>query len=147
MTPTPTTIDNAIARLQDLVQACTTVTIKSADDYPKEVADAFPYSIGYLGSGAFQFTNSSTIHMFPSIILEIHFNRSNLKFAYQCINAIGLELPRRLAADPTLNGTVSTIVATESNRVQWEVGPFEYNNIKSQVLKYDIPVKTLQTPI
>lgn len=146
MTPTPTTIDNAIARLQDIVQECTGVTIKSADDYPKEVADAFPYSIAYVGSGNARFTNSSTTHIFPTLILEIHFNRTNLKYAYQCINAIALEFPRRLAKDPTLNGTVSTVIATESSPLNWEVGPFEYNTIKSQVLKYEIPFKTLQTP-
>jgi hypothetical protein len=146
MPPTATTIDNAIARLQDLVQACTTLTIKSAPDYPIENADPFPFSAAYLSAGSFEFTNASTTKMFPVLTLEIHFSRVNIKDTYQNINAIALELPRRLAKDPTLNGTVSSIVATASDRITWEVAPFEYGSIKSQVLKFEIPFKTLQAP-
>jgi len=143
---TPTTIDNAIARLQDLVQECTGVTIKSAPDYPIENADPFPFSAAYLSAGNFRFTNASMTHIFPTLTLEIHFSRINIKNTYQNINAIALELPRRLAKDPTLNGTVSTIVATQDQPISWEVAPFEYGSIKSQVLKFEIPFKTLQTP-
>lgn len=146
MPPTPTTIDNAIARLQDIVQECTGVTIKSAPDYPIENADPFPFSAAYLKSGTAKFTNASTTHIFPVLTLEIHFSRVNIKNTYQNINAIALELPRRLAKDPTLNGTVSTIIATESEPITWEVAPFAYNTITSEVLKFEIPFKTLQVP-
>lgn len=146
MPPTPTTIDNAIARLQDLVQECTGVAIKSAPDYPIENADPFPMSAAYLSSGRARFTNASTVHVFPVITLEIHFSRVNIKNTYQNINAIALELPRRLAKDPTLNGNVSTILATPENELVWEVAPFNWGSIQSEMLKFSIPFKTLQTP-
>jgi len=146
MPPTPTTIDNAIARLQDLVQACTTLTIKSAPDYPVENADPFPMSVAYLSSGYARFTNASTTHIFPTLSLEVHFSRVNIKNTYQNINAIALELPRRLAADPTLNGTVSTMIATNDQPITWEVSPFSWGAVQSEMLKFSIPFKTLQTP-
>lgn len=146
MHPTPTTIDNAIARLQDLVQECTTLTIKSAPDYPIENADPFPMSVAYISGGDFEFTTSTMTRIFPTLTLEIHFNRTNLKLAYQSINAIALELPRRLAKDPTLNGTVDTIIATKDRRIPFTVAPFEFGAVKSQMLRFDIPIKTLQTP-
>lgn len=142
----PNAIDNAIARLQDLVQACTSVTIKSAPDYPIENADPFPMSVGYISEGTFVFTNASTNHQFPIISLEIHFSRVNIKNTYQNINAIALELPRRLAADPTLNGTVSSIVATRDQPISYTVSPFSWGSVSSEMLKFQIPVKTLQTP-
>lgn len=146
MPPTPTTIDNAIARLQDLVQEITGLTIKSAPDYPIENADPFPMSVAYLSSGEVEFRNANLTRIFPVISLEIHFSRVNLKNTYQNINAVALELPRRLAKDPTLNGTVATIVSTAENRIAWTVAPFDFGKVMSQMLKFDIPVKTLQTP-
>lgn len=71
-------IDTAIARLQDLVQECTTVAVKSAPDYPIENADPFPMSIAYI-SGVSSYTNASTTFVFPVITLEIHFSRVNLR--------------------------------------------------------------------
>lgn len=144
--PTPTTIDNAIARLQDLVQECTTLTIKSAPDYPIENADPFPMSVAYISSGEVEFTNASMTRIFPVLSLEIHFSRVNIKNAYQNIDAIALEFPRRLAKDPTLNGTVSTVIATKDQRLPFEVSPFDWGKVQSQMLKFTIPFKTLQTP-
>lgn len=146
MPPTPTTIDNAIARLQDIVGEITGLTIKSSPDYPTEQADPFPFSAAYISGGEAEFTNASLTRMFPVLALEIHFSRVNLKNTYQNINAVALELPRRLAKDPTLNGTVSTIIATRDQRLTWSVSPFEWGKVQSQMLKFDIPFKTLQTP-
>jgi len=146
MPPTPTAIDNAIARLQDLVQECTGVTIKSAPDYPIENADPFPMSVAYISGGSARFTNASTTHIFPVLSLEIHFSRVNIKNTYQNINAIALELPRRLAKDPTLNATVSTILATNDQPLTWTVSPFDWGKVQSEMLKFEIYLKTLQTP-
>lgn len=143
-----TFLDNAIANLQNIVQLCSTdYPIKSAPDYPIENADPFPMSVAYIGSSRIRFTNASTTHIFPTIILEIHFSRVNIKDTYQAINNMTQELPRRLAADPTLGGTVSTIIATADQELESEVGPFDWGNVKSQMLKFTIPVKSLQNPI
>lgn len=146
-------IDNAIAKLQDHVQACTTVAFKSAQDYPTDNVEPFPCSVAFIGGGQFNFTNA-TVHInFPVISLELHFSRVNLKQAYQQIDAIAIELPKRLAKDPTLGGTIDTIIASRDNPITYEVRPFQWTPqgvtpiITSQMLKFNIPVKTLQAPI
>lgn len=145
-------IDTAIARLQNIVAACTGVTFKSAPDYPVDNVEPFPCSIAYIGGGTFSFTNATVHHNFPTLVLELHFSRVNVKQAYQQIDAIAIELPKRLAADPTLDGTVDTIVATRDEPIAYEVRPFQWTPqgvtpiIVSQMLRFDIPIKTLQAP-
>jgi hypothetical protein len=147
-------IDSAIARLQDLAQACTTVVFKSAPDYPVENVEPFPCSIAYIVNGTFRLTNRTIHRNFPVIAVEMHFSRVNLKQAYQQINAIAIEFPRRLAADPTLNGTVDTIIATQDQPITYEVRPFTWGVqregapvVTSQMLSFNIPIKTLQAPL
>lgn len=145
-------IDSAVAKLQDHVQACTTVAFKSAPDYPVENAEPFPCSICFIGTETVHFTNATILHIFPALFLELHFSRVNLKQAYQQINAIAIELPQRLAADPTLGGTVQTIVATQDQPLSGEVRPFQWTPqgvtpiIVSQMLKFVIPIKLLKAP-
>jgi hypothetical protein len=147
----PNAIDNAIARIQDIAAALSTIpptgTVMHAEaDYPTEAAQAFPFCISYLSAGRFRATNATIHHNFPIIKVEMHFNRVNLKQAYQQIHAAALEFPKRLVADPTLNGTVTTIIFGSESEIEYGVRPFDYGTIKSQVLEFDIPIKLLVTP-
>ncbi len=58
-------IDNAIARLQNIAAACTTVTFKSAKDYPVDNVEPFPLSVCYISGGQFMLTNKTIHHNFP----------------------------------------------------------------------------------
>ena len=140
-------IDTVIARLQDLVQECTTVTIKSAPDYPIENADPFPMSIAYISGVSAYTMNATTTPVFPVITLEIHFSRVNLKDVYTKLNAIALELPKRIAGDPTLNGTVDTVIMTRDEPLEGVITPCEWSKVQSEMLKFQIRVKMLETPI
>lgn len=144
-------IDNAVARVQDIAAALTTIpptgTKMHAElDYPAEAGQPFPFSIAYLGGGRFQATNATVHHNFPAIKVEFHFSRVNLKQAYQQINAVAIEFPQRLAGDPTLGGTVQTIVFGGDGEIEYTVRPFEYGSIVSQMLEFTIPVKLLKAP-
>jgi hypothetical protein len=144
-------IDNAIARIQDIAAALTTVpptgtTITALADYPIEAAGKFPFVVSYLSGGNFNFTNASMMRNFPSIRVEFHFSRTNLQQAYQQIYAVALEFPKRLSGDPRLNNTIDTIVASADAPIPYEVRPFEWAQISSQMLAFTIPVKTLQAP-
>jgi len=145
-------IDNAIARLQNIAAACTSVTFKSAKDYPVDNIEPFPCSICYIGGGTFMLTNKTIHHNFPILNLELHFSRVNILQTYQQIDAIALELPKRLAGDPTLDGTIETILATRDSPVTYTVRPFQWSAqgvtpvITSQMLMFTIPIKTLQAP-
>lgn len=140
-------IDNAIARIQDIAQACTTVTIKSAPDYPIENADPFPMSIVFVSNISTMATNASTVTMFPVLSMEIHFSRVNLKDTYQKLNEIMIEFPRRIAGDPTLGGAVDTVIMSGDERLEGTVTPFDWGKVQSEMLKFNIKFKTLQTPI
>ena len=144
-------IDNAIARIQNIAAALSTIpptgtTMHAEADYPTEAAQPFPLCVSYLAAGRFRAPNATIHHNFPVIKIELHFSRVNLKQAYQQINAAALEFPKRLAADPTLDGTVQTIVFGQESEIEYGVRPFEYGTIKSQMLEFDIPLKLLQAP-
>ena len=147
----PNALDNAIARIQNIAAALSTVpptgtTVRAENDYPSEAAQAFPFCISYLGGGRFRATNATIHHNFPIVKVEMHFSRVNLKQAYQQINAAAIEFPKRLVADPTLDGTVQTIVFGQESEIEYTARPFEYGTIKSQVLEFEIPIKLLQSP-
>jgi hypothetical protein len=148
----PNAIDNAIARLQDIAAACTSVTFKSAPDYPVDNVEPFPCSVAYISGGVLWFTNATVHHNLPQITIEFHFSRVNLKQAYQQIDLLALEFPKRLAGDPTLNNTIETIVATPDAPVTYVARPFQWSApgvtpvIVSQALIFTIPIKSLQAP-
>lgn len=146
-------VDDAIARLQEIVRACSDVKFKSAPDYPVENIEPFPCSIAYIVSGTFHFTNATIHHNFPVIALELHFPRVNLKETYKQIDKIAIEFPKRLASDPQLGGAVTTVVATKDTPIAYEVRPFVWGQqtqgapvVTSQMLAFQIPIKTLQAP-
>lgn len=148
----PNAIDNAIARLQNIAQACTSVTIKSAPDYPVENIEPFPFSFGYIKGGEFNFTNNSMHLNFPILRFEVYFSRVNLRQSYQQTDAIAIEFPKRLAGDPTLDNTVDTIVATLDQPIPYEVLDVVMSPegktpiITAKMIGFDIKIKTIQTP-
>lgn len=139
-------LNGAIARIQDIVDAITTVKFKSFPDFPIENASAFPMSIAYLAGGQFHAVNATMLLNFPVINVECHFSRVSLEQAYTQINAVAKDLPKRLAADPTLNATVETIVFSGDQPISYTVRPYEWGKVTSQMLLFAIPVKMLQTP-
>ena len=140
-------IDLAVARIQDLAQGMTGITIKSAPDYPIENADPLPMVVTYVSGGNFQATNATLLHNFPTISAEFHFSRVNLKQATQQVNAVAFEFPRWLAGDPTLNSTVTSIVFGEDNTLPYAVRPFDFGKVQTQMLVFTIPVKILTSPL
>jgi hypothetical protein len=140
-------LDNAITRIQAIATSMTDLSIKSAPDYPIENASALPMVVSYLGGGTFQATNASVHHNFPVISCEFHVSRVSLQQAYQQINAIAIEFPRHLAGDPTLNGTVDTIVFGNDSQISYTVRPFAFGQVTTQMIVFSIPVKLLKAPL
>lgn len=146
-------IDDAIARIQDIALALTGVTIKSAPDYPIETLDSLPMCTSYLTSGTLYFVNATTQKNFPTINVEFHFSRANLKQSNQQANSVAIEFPQRLAGDPTLNGTVDTIVATANQPINYVRRPFTWREqsatqppLITDMLMFTVPVKLLKDP-
>ena len=144
-------VDNAISRIQDIALACslssTDRSIKSAPDYPIENAEPFPFSVAYLGGGEAMFTNATIHHNFPAIHVEFHFSRVRLEDTYKDINAVAIDFPARLAKDPTLDGNVTTVLASQDAPITYTVRPMDWGKIQSQMMLFVIPFKTLQAPV
>ena len=136
-------VDSAIARLQDIVQSCTDTTVTSAPDYPIEDATSLPLAITHITDGTGNADNATTAQLNLNLSVDVHFARVNIKDAYTRINKIIPEFLCRLAGDPTLNGTVDTIIFP----VAVSVAPAQWNTIVTQMVTFTVPVKLLETPI
>lgn len=136
-------VDSAIARLQDLVQACTAVTVRLAPDYPISDASMLPLSIAHLVEGSGQADTADQTRLLLTANVDVHFARQSLKDAYQKIDAIAVEYLQRLAGDPTLNGTVDTIVFP----VTFTVSPAQWDNVQTQMITFVVQFKELTTPL
>jgi len=137
-------IDNAITRLQAIALECSSsdVTIRSAQALPTGDAVNLPMSVAHIISGQATAMNKTDLQFEPVVAVDFHFNRTSLKQAYKEIDAIAIEYPKRLAGDPTLDGSVDTIQFP----VTFEVSPVEWDRVQTQMLRFSVPLKTLETP-
>lgn len=129
-------IDNAIARLQDL--ALTSTDIKHAPDYPIEDAAVLPVAIAHFRSGQSSADDATAYRALDTIFVDVHFPRVFMKDTYTRINRFVPEFTSRLAGDPTLNGTVDTIVFP----VTYEVAPAQWDAVTTQMVQFSVTVKT-----
>lgn len=138
-------IDNAIARLQTLALACSSsdVTIRAAPTYPVEDAGVLPISIAHITEGSAELTNKTLTKHFPTVAVDIHYNRQNLKGTYADIDATIPAFVQRLGGDPTLNGTIDSIVSP----ITYNVSAQQWNTVNTIMLRFVIPLKILETPV
>ena len=134
-------IDNAIARLQDLALACT--DIKHAPDYPVEDASVLPIAIAHVRNGNFSADDATAYRALDVINVDVHFARMFMKDTYTRINRFVPEFQSRLAGDPTLNGTVNTIVFPAT----YDVAPAQWDSVTTQMVQFSITVKTRNTSV
>lgn len=139
-------IDNAVARIQELALAMSSISIKSAPDYPIENADPFPFVASFPTSGEFWVDNASLMHNFPVVRIEFHLSRVNIKQMQQQINAIVYEFPRRLAGDPTLNATIDTSKMTRDEPVTYTTVVSDWGAVKSHTMVFSLPLKLRLAP-
>lgn len=133
-------IDDAIARLQDLSLACTSVKIKSAPDYPVENAEPAPFSIAHLQSGLVTTEGSGMLKFLGVAHVDFYFSMVNLKQAYQQLDLIALEYMQRIGGDPTLNGKVSTIDYGAGVSCE-DAGAVAWGSVEFHMLRFSIPFK------
>ncbi len=143
-------IDNAIARLAFHALATkydSTNTIKAAPVYPPEsVGLSSPFAVTYLNGGRMVLQSADTWRFFPTIAVDFHFDISRFKTTYAQINTVIPDFSARLAGDPTLNGSVSTI--TGEVTIDPPTG-FDWNGDgrpETMMVRFSVPVKSLETP-
>jgi hypothetical protein len=99
--------------------------------------------ITHITGGQGNADNASTAHLDLTLSVDIHFARLNIKDTYQRIDKIIPEYLCRLCGDPTLAGTIDTIVFP----VPVLVSPAQWDSIVTQMVSFTVPIKTLEAPI
>jgi len=156
------TIGTAIARIQAIALALNSVTdiggnavsIAFAPTYPVENEPQLPASIALLMGGTFNGANKSMMFNYPLINVEFHLSRVNLKQTYMQTDQVAYEFPRRLAGDPTLNSSVTTIVYTGDQQINYNARPFVWREktatspaLITQCVTFEVMLKILVTPL
>lgn len=136
-------IDNAISKLQDHILACTSVTVRNAPDYPVSDAGMLPIAIAHLTGGTTTAVSATQVKFLVTVNVDVHFARNVLKDAYGKIDKIAIEYIQRLAGDPTLGGTVDTIVFP----VEFTVTPTQWDAVATQMISFTVTFKELSIPI
>ena len=101
------TLQDAIEAIQDV--ALTLSGVKEAPDYPTEAMNQFPFVVTYAASGTWE-RESDWKKGLHTIFAEIHVSRELLPRAIAQTMPYAETFPNALLNDPTLNGTVDTIV-------------------------------------
>ena len=138
------TIDTAIARIQAIALSSTDIEIKTAPNYPVEdLTGIMPLAITYIKSGSAQADDATAARLLLTVGCDVHFNRVSIADAYKKIDKFVPEFLKRLSGDPTLSGTVDTIVFP----ITFQVVPAQFNAVITQMVSFDITLKFREASI
>lgn len=132
------TVNAAILDLQSKALALS--GMKYAPDSPPEATSAFPFAVSYEASGNLQLRSSGYADDLATIFTEFHVSRQILPKAIETAMAFRDPFLKSIIADPTLGGTVSTIVSINKN-----FGFLEWAKIETVGYRFSITVKVRLT--
>lgn len=115
-------LQDAIDAVQDIMGALT--GIKAAPDEPLEQFSQFPFAVCYADHGEWDFGPAGDRKGLHTLVLELHVARKDLPRDIAAAMAYSDIIPNALLKDPTLAGTVSTIVGP----LVYTFGPMGYGN-------------------
>lgn len=134
-------IDNAILKLQ--AHALAIPDINAAPAHIVEDSMVMPMSLAYIASGEGSVDGRGTCRLILTVNVDIHFSRLSLTMAYQQMQSLIPTYLQRLAGDPTLGGTVDTIIFP----VTCMVMPYEWSQSVTEMVRFSVPLKFLETSI
>jgi hypothetical protein len=102
------TPQDAIARVQAIALGLS--GMKEAPDYPPESVNQFPFAVTYYRTGEITM-EAGWMKAVYTLFCELHFARQVLPLAVAKAMPYHNTMLAALQADPTLNGTVSTVVS------------------------------------
>lgn len=133
------TLTTAISRLQFHALACTGV--KAAPDNPPDNISVFPFAFAYPERGDLMAEAADQARDIHTVIVEFHVNRTLLNAAVNTAKGYIEEYAHKLVNDPTLNGTVSTILFGERQHITYEFGRLEWNTVQTIGVRFHVPIK------
>ena len=99
----------AVTNLQTLILTIAS-DINAAPDAPPESINQFPFSLVYIKEFRTLGGSYGWDEIVDTIVIEIHLTRQNLPGAYAAALPYRTEILEKLIADPTLGGTIDTMV-------------------------------------
>ena len=133
---------NAIIQIQTYAKSA---GVESAPDDPTETGIIFPFSIGYAGKpNVIKGQAKSDRKDLITIFLDVHFALQLLPDNVQQAIAFYDAFPDYIINDPTLSGTVDTVVLDEG--ISAEFGSMKYGTQETIGWRFKIPVKIRTIP-
>jgi hypothetical protein len=125
----------AILAVQDIIGAIP--GIRNAPDYPPDALNAFPFAVCYVSSGTWQFGPADDRKGLHTITLQVHWARKDLARDVAKAMVLAETIPDALLRNPTLAGTVDTIVQP----IAYTFGPLAWGGVDTIGFDFKIPVK------
>ncbi len=132
----------AITNLQAKAKALSSVSIKSAPPGPIDSTVPLPASFTYLASGSAVFVSGSQTRIDVVLKTELWLPRSPVDTAFDQMTAAAFEFIKDVAADPTLGGNATNVIAPTFEVLQSR----NLNGQEIIVLSFSWPVKSVEVP-
>lgn len=139
------TLSGAYAYIPTML--ATIADIKYAPANVPESSVVYPFATVLPNNGTFKGEQNKVYKGLHEMVVTVHFNRSNLPQAYAQIPGLIEGVAEKLRIDPTLGGTVQTVISSEGSPVRYNVRYVEYADIPTLALEFFITVKIYQHEI
>ena len=132
-------IVGAVANIQ--AKALSLTGILAAPANPPEGSGVLPFSVCYPRSGELESGSAGWGNGLHTLVCELHFSRVNLPAAVATATPFIESFMAKLANDPTLGGTVSTV----RNNIRYTFGKLEWGTDENIGIQFEIDIKISQT--
>ena len=134
-------VRDAIVKIQAIARALS--GMKEAPDDARGAMNAYPFAVSYPGTGNFNISPATNMQGIHELITEMHVaSETDLQQAIKHVQSFIGPFANDLLNDPTLGGTISTMVTgADGPPVSYTFVSGNYNGIKTIALRWRIKVK------
>lgn len=115
--------------------------IKAAPDYPPESVSAYPFVLTYPSGGNLEWEPGLIFKGLHQITCELHFDRAVLPKAIKTMIPFIKSFADKIKADPTLGGTVDTIVASANTKIEYAILFQQFAKVPEVVIQFKFTCK------
>lgn len=133
------TLEAALLHVAGIAEGIT--GIKAAPDYPPESVSAYPFVLTYPSGGNLEWEPGLIFKGLHQITCELHFDRAVLPKAIKTMIPFIKKFADALKVDPTLGGTVDTVVATGNSKIEYTILFQQFAKVPEVVIQFKFFVK------
>lgn len=133
-------VRDAIVKVQAIARALT--GMKEAPDDARGAMNAYPFAVSYMRSARYEL-ESGVMKGIYRLATDIHMaSEGDLQQAVKYLSAYGTSFPLAMLKDPTLGGTISTMVTGKDGPpITSTFRSWNYNSVQTLVLGFETVVK------